>query len=214
MAGRNAPYPNIYPAANGLWGLTPVFRRTGLKQLLDYLESQHCLPDFCLDGNLELNIRTESGELVVAQQSFLTWVLQLESGRTEKSCQTDAPALLPLPIEPPLVSQEVSDTDITIPQLFSLQPTDKKESLLALDDLEVVVYQCFALVGVRITMEVKDEKDYKVCRVLASNRILAEATGASYKKAKFLAYFQTLGRLSATFMEEWMKRHPKATETL
>jgi len=224
MAYWNAPYPKLYPSATtahtDLFSFSPVFSKAGLQPLLSYLESVDCLPEFCLDSNICLSLRRGDGGVIHASEAFVAWLLHLGKGTCEKSCQTDTQPgktifatteTLPPASEKPLPEpSKDQDLNISLTELFHLSLPNMEDCLLGIDDIEALLFRCYALVGIRTSFEVAEERENKVCRVLASKRLIAEGKASSYRKAKFMAHFSGLARLSHKFATRWLERYPEA----
>lgn len=225
MAYWNAPYPKLYPstsaASTDLFSFSPVFSKAGLQQLLSYLDSVDCLPEFCLDSSICLSLRREDGGVIHASEAFIAWLLHLGKGICEKSCQTESQpgkavfattTEIPLPASEKALPEPINDQDlnISLTELFHLSLPSMEDSLLSIDDIEALLFRCYALVGIRTSFEVAEERENKVCRVLASKRLIAEGKAGSYRKAKFMAHFSGLARLSHKFAAKWLERYPEA----
>lgn len=223
MAYWNAPYPKLYPTASSqsdLFSFSPVFCKAGLQQLLGYLESVDCLPEFCLDSNISLSMRRGDGSVIHASESFVAWQLRVGKGLCEKFSQTDSlpekTVLVPKEIKSPTAEKDLSeplkdqDLNISLTELFHLCLPSNQDNLLAIDDIEALLFHSYALVGIRTSFEVAEERGDKVCRVLASKRLIAEGKASSYRKAKFMAHFSGLARLSHKFATKWLEKYPEA----
>jgi hypothetical protein len=124
--------------------------------------------------------------------------------------------LVPKEIKSPTAEKDLSeplkdqDLNISLTELFHLCLPSNQDNLLAIDDIEALLFHSYALVGIRTSFEVAEERGDKVCRVLASKRLIAEGKASSYRKAKFMAHFSGLARLSHKFATKWLEKYPEA----